>query len=92
MFPNYLSFISGAIAMGFAVAGLYFWRFWMRTRDRLFLGFAVAFWLMMLQAGTALMEIPVEPRSWVFLFRLLAYSVVIAAIVGKNTGWRLRRK
>ena len=85
MFPNYLPFISGAIAMGFAVASLYFFRFWKRSRDLLFLAFSGAFALMMLQAATALAEIPAEPRSWVFLFRLLAFILVMAAIVAKNT-------
>jgi len=72
--------------MGFAVAGLYFWRFWKRSHDILFLAFAVAFWLMMLQSTAAIAEIPAEPRSWVFLFRLGAFILVIAAIVAKNSG------
>ena len=32
--------VSGAIVMGYAVAGLFFLRFWRETRDRLFLIFA----------------------------------------------------
>ena len=35
--------VSGAIMMGYLVAGLFFLRFWQETRDRLFLIFAVAF-------------------------------------------------
>jgi len=41
-------FVSGLIAMGFAVAGLFFLSFWRRTRDTLFVAFAVAFWLLAL--------------------------------------------
>ena len=35
--------VTGAIVMGYAVAGLFFIRFWRQTRDRLFLIFAVSF-------------------------------------------------
>ena len=41
--------ITGAIVMGYAVAGLFFARFWRQTRDRLFLIFAIAFWLLGVQ-------------------------------------------
>jgi hypothetical protein len=36
-------FVAGAVTMGFAVAGLFFLRFWRRTTDGLFLAFAAAF-------------------------------------------------
>ena len=34
-------FLSGAITMGCATAGLFFLRFWKRTRGRLFIAFAL---------------------------------------------------
>ena len=80
-----LSFLSGAITMGFAVAGLFFLRFWSRTREALFLAFAFAFWLLGLnQALLALADIPVEESSWVFLLRLAAFVLIIVAVVAKN--------
>ena len=39
-------FLSGAVALGFFVCALFFLRFWRRTRDALFLAFALAFVLM----------------------------------------------
>jgi hypothetical protein len=84
-----LDFLSGAITMGFAVCGLFFWRFWRRTRDSLFVCFAVAFWLLALgQALLALTGIPVEERSWIYLIRLGAFLLIILAIVRKNFGSR----
>jgi hypothetical protein len=84
-----LDFLSGAITMGFLVCGLFFWRFWMRTRDSLFAWFAVAFWLLMLgQALLALTGIPVEERSWIYLLRLAAFLLIIVAILRKNLGGR----
>ena len=78
-------FLAGAVAFGFVIAGLFFLRFWKRTRDPLFLAFAAAFWLLGLgQAMLALSAIPVEERSWLYLFRLAAFSLILVAIVRKN--------
>lgn len=78
-------FLSGAITMGFLVAGFFFLRFWKRTRDSLFLAFAAAFWLLGLgQALLAFTDIPVEERSWLFLLRLAAFSLILVSIWKKN--------
>jgi hypothetical protein len=80
-----LSMLAGAVIMGFSMAGLFFLRFWRRTGDRLFLIFCIAFWLLALnQLILALEAIPVEERSWVYLLRLVAFSLIIVAIVIKN--------
>ncbi|MEZ0242760.1 MAG: DUF5985 family protein [Sphingomonas sp.] len=80
-----LDFLSGAITMGFFVAGLFFLRFWKRTRDRLFIAFALAFWLLgFSQALLALASITVETRSWVYLLRLGAFLLIIVSIWRKN--------
>lgn len=78
-------FLSGAVTLGFLLCGLHFLRFWKRSRDSLFLAFACAFWLLGLnQALLALANIPVEERSWVYLLRLAAFVLIIAAIAAKN--------
>jgi hypothetical protein len=78
-------FLSGAVAAGFFVAGLFFLRFWKRTRDSLFVAFAFAFWLLGLtQALLALTNIPVEERSWLYLLRLAAFSLILVSIGLKN--------
>ena len=82
-------FLSGAIAFGFMVAALFFLRFWKRTRDALFLAFAVAFALLGLgQAVQALANIPQEERSYIFLIRLTAFTLILIAIVRKNRSTR----
>jgi len=79
------AFISGLITMGFLVAGLFFLRFWRKTRDFLFAAFAAAFWLLAVnQALLALSELPVEERSWMYLLRLAAFIIIIVAIALKN--------
>jgi hypothetical protein len=78
-------FLSGAITFGFLTASLFFMRFWQRTRDGLFLSFAVAFALLGIGQGLqALADIPQEERSYIYLIRLAAFAVIIAAIVRKN--------
>ncbi|HEX8194151.1 MAG TPA: DUF5985 family protein [Allosphingosinicella sp.] len=84
-YATWIDFLSGAVTLGFLVAGLFFLRFWKKTRDGLFLAFAFAFWLMGLaQALLALGGMPVEERSWVYLIRLAAFALILAAIARKN--------
>ena len=78
-------FLSGTITFGFIVAGLYFFRFWRRVGDPLFVWFALAFWLLGLgQAVLALAGVPVEERSSVYLIRLAAFLLILFAIFRKN--------
>jgi hypothetical protein len=78
-------FLSGAVTSGFLVAGLYFLRSWKRTREGLFIAFAAAFWLLGLaQALLTFAAISLEERSWLFLVRLAAFALILAAIWNKN--------
>jgi Family of unknown function (DUF5985) len=80
-----LDFLAGAVTMGFLVAGLFFLRFWSRTRERLFLAFAFAFWLLgAVQALLTLSNIPVEERSWLYLLRLAAFLMILFSVWAKN--------
>jgi hypothetical protein len=77
--------ITGAIVMGYAVAGLFFLRFWRETRDRLFLIFAGAFWIL----GAQRLALPfsgslVEDDTGLYLVRLFAFLLILGAIVDKN--------
>lgn len=83
--PALSPFLGGAITFGFALASLFFARFWRRTRDRLFLAFASAFALLGLnQALLSLTGTLAEERSPLFLIRLAAFVLIIVAIVRKN--------
>ena len=80
-------FLSGAVALGFFVCALFFLRFWRRTRDQLFLAFALAFGLLGLgQTIIALASIPTEEKSSLYLIRLAAFALIIFAILRKNRG------
>ncbi len=78
-------FLSGAISLGFAVCALFFLRFWRRTREELFLAFALAFLLLGVgQTVLALANIPTEERGSVYLLRLAAFLLILIAIFRKN--------
>ena len=80
-----IPFLSGAISAGFLVAGLFFLRFWKKTRDGLFAAFAIAFWLLGLnQALLAFSSAPAEERTWLYLLRLAAFALILVAIWRKN--------
>jgi len=75
----------GAIATAACVAGLFFLRFWYATRDRFFLLFALAFFI---EGGHRVLIYQVagnnEASPFYYLVRLVAYALIIAAIVDKN--------
>ncbi|MCE9566711.1 MAG: DUF5985 family protein [Planctomycetes bacterium] len=76
--------MSGAIAMGFGIAGVFFLRFWRDTRDRLFALFALSFFVM--TANRVVVVLSEEPlvgtmQYWV---RLVAYALILVAILDKN--------
>ena len=80
-----LLLVSGAITMGYAVAGLFFLRFWRETHDRLFLIFAGAFWVLGLQRlALVFSRDMVEDHTGVYLVRLFAFLLILGAIVDKN--------
>lgn len=74
-----------ASIMGGIVISLFFLSFWRRVRDRFFLFFAFAFlllavnWLILVVAGEAS-----DIRSYGYLTRLMAFLLIIVAIIDKN--------
>jgi hypothetical protein len=78
-------FLGGAVAMGFAVAALFFLKFWRRTREGLFLAFFGSF--LLLAVGQALLTmsgVPLEERSKLYLLRLLAFLLILGAMWWQN--------
>lgn len=77
--------MQGAIAMASVVAALFFLRFWVQTSDRFFLFFAGAF---LIDSGIRILlgivTVANEHEPLFYLPRLLAFSLIIAAIIDKN--------
>lgn len=78
-------FILGACMMACSVAGLFFIRFWKKTQERLFLIFALAFWVLALnRLGLAIVATTSESRTYLYGVRLAAFALILVAIADKN--------
>jgi hypothetical protein len=79
------SFLLGIIVATSLIAALFFAKFWRRTHDPLFLAFALAFAAEGLNRVTFLfLERPNEGRPAIYAVRLLAFMLILAAILWKN--------
>lgn len=75
----------GALVMGFCVAGLFFLRFWVQTRDRLFGLFALAFFVMALnRAGFVFVADSDSRGDYLYWVRLAAFAIILFAVIDKN--------
>lgn len=78
-------FLLGAIAMGCAVAALFFFRFWRSTGDRFFLYFALSFLIEAVNRTMfALTGARQEEAGLYYLIRLGSYLLILWAIFAKN--------
>ena len=77
--------LMGAITLGHLLAAVYFLRFWRDSRDRLFLWFAIAFGILGVQRiAVAMTTQGSEAPVFLYVIRLLAFMLILAAIVDKN--------
>lgn len=84
-----LDFLTGVNCVLAAIAGLFFLRFWRQTADRLFAAFAVAFWLLGAHWMCLALTSPAEEfRPLLYGIRLVAFTLIFAAIVEKNRAKR----
>ncbi|MBA3890755.1 MAG: hypothetical protein H0X64_09495 [Gemmatimonadaceae bacterium] len=76
---------SGALTMLYAIIALYFYKFRSRSGDRLFTLFATAFLIL---SGQRLVLTVArewgEHSAWLYGMRLLAFVIIVYAIIDKN--------
>jgi hypothetical protein len=78
-------FLLGVIVASSLAAAAFFLKFWRKTRDRLFLGFAAAFCIEGLNRLAFLwLDQPNEGTPLVYTIRLFSYLLILGAIVNKN--------
>jgi hypothetical protein len=88
-------FLSGICMATFAASGVFFLKYWKASKDRFFLFFSVACWLLSIER-IALVFLTnqytapdhAEVASWIYIFRLLAFAMILIAIVEKNRAKR----
>jgi uncharacterized membrane protein HdeD (DUF308 family) len=77
--------LSGGIATLSIVAGVFFLRFWRSSRDRFFLYFAASFLIEGVNRFVLYLTVGLqEDAPAYYLIRLIAYGLIVLAIVAKN--------
>lgn len=87
-----VAFLQGASAMAYLVAGVYFLRFWHKTRDRLFLSFSAAFALLATNLVIVVtLGVDDERTGYSYVLRVFGFLLILYAILRKNVGGRTAR-
>lgn len=77
--------LTGAIAVGWAMAGLFFFRFWRHTHDRFFMYFALSFWIEAAnRVALGLLAGSSEHDPVFYAIRIVSYGLILMAIWQKN--------
>ena len=74
-------FLSGILTLGYAVASLYFLRFWREARDPLFAWFSAAFAILAVQR---VLLVTMPDQNALYAVRLAAFVMILVAIAQKN--------
>jgi hypothetical protein len=82
------AFLHGAVVMASLTVGLFFLRYWRATRDRLFLLFWLAFWLLALNWTMVELAGPLSQHA--YIVRFLAFVVIAGAVLDKNRRQKAR--
>ena len=78
-------FLLGVTAMGCVVVAMFFAQFWRETGDRFFALFAAAFAVFAVnRLVLSVLDEDAEARTVLYAVRLLAFLLIIGAIVDKN--------
>jgi hypothetical protein len=78
-------FLWGILAALCFVSAAFFWKFWRRTRETLFVAFAAGFGLLAVHwAALGVLNPGDETRHYLYIVRFLAFVVMIAGVVAKN--------
>ncbi|MFP2902775.1 DUF5985 family protein [Corallococcus sp. 4LFB] len=86
--------LDGAVMMAYLACALFFLRFYLQSKDRLFALFSLAFTLMGLHnvLGTVVgPDLDTERIHYLFVGRLVAYLLILGAIWDKNRAGRKPR-
>ncbi|HKQ44212.1 MAG TPA: DUF5985 family protein [Rhizomicrobium sp.] len=78
------SILTGAVSMASFLVALFFLRFWVRTRDRFFLIFAIAFGIYAISQLVLGLSNVLEFEPLYYLPRVLTFLLIVLAVVEKN--------
>lgn len=85
-------FFWGALSALTGVAAVFFWKFWRRTRDQLFLALSAGFAVLALHwVALGLMSPTSETRHYWYVPRFLAFALILWGVIRKNRSVPLSR-
>lgn len=77
--------LAGGMIVAAAGVALFFLRFWRRSRDRLFLWFAIAFFVQALdRLALSLGGGAPGEHIWIYGVRFVGFAMLLVAIIDKN--------
>jgi hypothetical protein len=80
-------FLLGVVTTAFLTTATFFFVYWRRSRDSLFLCFAVAFAMEAFNDASLLgAPHPNNPSRWYFIIRLVSFLIILGGILKKNYG------
>jgi hypothetical protein len=80
-----LPFLAGALALAQTLAGVYFIRFWRKTRNSLFLSFACAFWLLAInRVIISCLGDEDERAGHSYVLRVIGFLLILGSIIHQN--------
>lgn len=80
-----LGVLNGLLSCAAAIAALIFFKSYVKTRDRLFNLFGLAFLLLAVERLLIPLDVfGAEHRWWLYGVRLVAFTIIIVAILDKN--------
>lgn len=81
------AFLLGVIATAFLTTAMFFFVYWRRSRDVLFLSFAIAFAMEAFNDASLLGSThPNDASRWYYFVRLLSFLIILGGILKKNYG------
>jgi len=85
-------FLLGLIVACTLVSAAFFFKFWRQTRDPLFIGFSVAFFIEGCNRLSFLfVDSPTGDNPFIYTVRLISYLVILVAIANKNRRGKQRK-
>lgn len=77
--------LAGALIAAYSVIALFFLKFWVQSRDRLFAMFSLAFGVLAVQRlAISFTRETMEDQTVFYLMRLAAFLIIVFAIIDKN--------
>lgn len=81
------AFLLGVVTLAFLTTAMFFFVYWRRSRDTLFLCFAVAFAMEGFNDASLLgSPHPNDASRWYYLVRLISFLIILGGILKKNYG------